>query len=184
MKIVEIGNRIPVAFFVTSGKGQSAVSAESSHFQALHNAGIGRVNLLTYGSVLSARAYEIQPPIAGSSGCVMESVAALGTCRYGEAVTASLAWGWIVDQATSERICGIASRYSGSLSIVDADQYVRISLTELCRITVGPFSNSYILEGVRALHERVSPKKAYGTALVALCFHRYDVPVIGEVSHQ
>lgn len=184
MKIMEIGNRIPTEFFVTGGKGQSAVSAEASQFSALHDAGIGRVNLLMYGPVLSPRAYEVTPPPVRSSGCVVESVAAVGTCRYGEAVTASLGWCWVVNQVTSNRVYGLAAKYSGSLSIVEADHHVRILLTELCKTTVGPFSNSYILEGVRVLHEHISPKKAYGTALVALCFHRYEVPVIGEVSPQ
>jgi len=184
MKIMEIGNRVPTAFFVTSGKGQSAVSAEASQFSAMHKAGIERANLVTYGSVLPARSYEVKPPTVQSSGCVMESIAAVGTCRYGEAVTVSLGWGWVVNQATSKRVCGIAARYSGSLSIIDADQYVSLSLTELCRTLVGSFSNSRILEGVRIIHERISPNRTYGTALVALCFHRYEVPVIGEVSPQ
>lgn len=177
MRQIEIGNRVPMRYFVTRGAGQSDITQHAgSYHLALQAAGIERANVITYSSILPAGATEVpRESYEITHGEVMETIMAVGTCRYGETVTAALGWGWLTHRVTGRRGGGLVAEYSGSLSLDDAEPHVRSMLDELWRAGL---DDDWLLYDVRVLQDRISPVKMYGTALVALCFTSYRVPIL------
>ena len=77
-KLVQIGNRIPQDFFVTSGVGESDITVHAGSFHlALREAGIERFNIMQYSSILPAIARETpRGSYNGMHGEVMETIMA------------------------------------------------------------------------------------------------------------
>ena len=69
------GNRVPVDYFITSGRGESdiAVHAGSYHL-ALKAANIEMCNVMTYSSILPGIAREVSKPGFLQHGSVLESI--------------------------------------------------------------------------------------------------------------
>lgn len=172
-----VGNRIPHEFFLTTGHGESDVTIHAgSYHLALRDAGIEQCNIITYSSILpgSAKQLRSRPPRESFvHGEVLETIMASASCTYGETATAGLIWGWLHDPLTGERYGGLVCEYNGSLAGSSAEEHLREMLAEL-------YSNGYEhfeLRDTELVIESVTPIKMYGTALVALCFVSYDVPL-------
>lgn len=169
-----IGNRVPGAFFETTGTGESDVTIHAgSYHLALRDAGIEMCNIMTYSSILPARAHRIERPDRSQfvHGEVMESIVASHSVGPGERATAGIIYGWLEDPSNGKKVGGLVCEYGGSMNEDDLAPHLDDMLTEL-------YTNGYEhlrLTKVKQLMTSFVPTKSYGTALAALCFTDYEV---------
>jgi arginine decarboxylase len=172
---VLIGNRIPKDYFVTQGKGESdiAVHAGSYHL-ALKDAGIEMANIMTYSSILPGIATEVSRPKNFVHGAVMETIMAVANGKKGEEISAGIIYGWLTDRDTGKTYGGLVCEHKGNYFESELKHKLFSSLNELY---YNGFEEKYHLSEPRMITQSFIPKKKYGTALVALCFIDYIVPV-------
>jgi arginine decarboxylase len=170
------GNRIPSAYFETSGTGESdiAIHAGSYHL-ALKAANIEMCNLMTYSSILPGIARQIERPEQITHGAVMESIMSVCNAGKGEVATAGIIYSWLFDRNTGSRYGGLVCEHEGNYDLKELERRLKASLEELY---FDGYSGQYLLGDHRILAESFIPRKAYGTALTALCFTSYYHPVI------
>ena len=179
-KAIIIGNRIPKDFFVTGGKGESDITVHAgSYHLALRDAGIERYNIMVYSSIMPSIAQEVARPTQQIHGAVMECITAVAHSKKGERATAGIIYGWLYSKKTGERFGGLVCEHNGSYSLKEIEAKLRASLDELY---YNGFSEEYDLKETRILKETFVPKKEYGTALVAICFTNYEVPLLADVT--
>ena len=172
---ITIGNRVPKDYFVTSGTGQSDIQIHAgSYHLALKDAGIERHNIMTYSSILPAIANEIARPHGLVHGSVMETISAVAHAGTGERATAAIAYGWLYERSTGKRHGGLVCEYNGGLTEDEAQASLLMSLQEL--YTNG-FEEDYELRDITCHKKSIILAKKHGTALVALCFTSYEVPL-------
>ncbi|MFH2131380.1 MAG: pyruvoyl-dependent arginine decarboxylase [bacterium] len=171
-----ISNRIPYEFFITQGSGESniAVHAGSYHL-ALKDAGIEAYNIICYSSILPGIARQIDKPQGMVHGSVMETIMAVGNFKQGESGAAGIIFGWLYDKQTQEKYGGLVCETSGKTTEKKIEQELNDSLQEL--YTNG-FSEQYDLRDITLISRELTVEKKHGTALVALCFTNYYVPII------
>lgn len=169
-----IGNRVPQDFFITTGKGQSEITIHAgSYHLALRDAGIEMANILTYSSILPKHSRAVDRPPSIAHGCVMETIMASCSARYGDTATAGLILGWLEDDS-EKRQGGLVAEYNGTMPPDRVGPHLREMLNEL-------HSNGYEhlkLVDIETHIESITPTQMYGTAIVALCFVNYRYPVI------
>ena len=178
-----IGNRIPKDYFITRGVGQSDLTVHAgSYHLALKQAGIEMCNIMTYSSILPSIATEIARP-ALVHGSVMESIISVCTVNKGERATAGIIYGWLRYKAALKfespkiremKYGGLVCEIFGDYSEGEIRNLLSLSLDELY---FNGYSEDYILEEPNFIIESFVPKKKYGTALAAICFVNYLVPV-------
>src|SRR3989344_5088231 len=179
-KAVIVGNRIPKDFFVTGGKGESDITVHAgSYHLALKDAGIECYNIMVYSSIMPSIAQEVPKPTTPVHGAVMECITAVAHSKKGERATAGIIYGWLYNKKTGQRYGGLVCEHNGSYSLKDIEAKLRASLDELY---FNGFSEEYDLKDIRILKETFTPKKEYGTALVAICFTNYEVPLLADVT--
>ena len=173
---IVIGKRVPRDFFIAKGVGESdiAVHAGSYHL-ALKDAGIEMCNIMNYSSILPRIAREVERPDDLGHGSVMETISAVATCEKGGRATASIIFGWLYDRKSGKKYGGLVCEYNGSKSVEDAEAELRLSLNELY---VNGFDEKFELRDIVFNSSTVESKKKFGTALVAICFVNYVVPVL------
>jgi arginine decarboxylase len=170
-----IGNRIPKDFFITTGHGESDITIHAgSYHLALKDAGIEMCNIMTYSSIMPAIATEIERPKM-IHGEVMESIMAVAHSKKGKPATAGIIYGWLYDRNSGEKYGGLVCEHNGNYSKNVIEKLLKSSLNEL--YTNG-FDDKYELKDIRITMETFTPKKKHGTALVAICFKNYVVPVL------
>jgi arginine decarboxylase len=173
-----IGNRIPREYFVTKGSGESDITVHAgSYHLALRAAGIERVNIMTYSSIMPAIAQEIERPKNLVYGSVVECIMAVGNSLKGERVSAGIILGWLYDRRTDEKFGGLVCEHNGNYSTDEIKLLLKDSLNELY---INGFEEDYSLKDKRIITESFIPGKKYGTALVALCFTDYLYPVLSR----
>jgi arginine decarboxylase len=170
------GNRIPFAFFETSGTGESdiAIHAGSYHL-ALKAANIEMCNIMTYSSILPGIARKIERPEQITHGAVMESIMSVCNSGKGETATAGIIYSWLYERSTGNRYGGLVCEHEGNYDSRELERRLKASLEELYQ---NGYSEQYQLGDSHILSESFIPRKAYGTALTALCFTSYYHPVI------
>ena len=163
-------NRIPAKYFVTQGSGSSdnQVHAGSYHM-ALHAAGISDFNIQTYSSVLPACAKEVSMEDAHlpKFGSEMMTIMAVANGERGDYICAGITYGWLYKG--SRKIGGLVCEVTGKMSTTDMLVKLHTALHELHERTYG----QYELKCVSTIVEPFHVDKAFGTALVALCFTEY-----------
>jgi arginine decarboxylase len=170
-----IGNRIPKDYFVTSGQGESDITIHAgSYHLALKDAGIEMCNIMTYSSILPAIATEIERPQM-THGEVMESIMAVSHSNTNQPATAGIIYGWLYDKKTGYKYGGLVCEHNGNYSKTEVEKRLKASINEL--YTNG-FDEKYDLKDIKTLSKSFTPKKKYGTVLVALCFKNYLVPIV------
>lgn len=171
-----IGNRIPKDYFITKGTGESdiAVHAGSYHL-ALKSAGIEMANIMTYSSILPAIANKTEKPENILHGSVMETIMAVSNGQKGERVSAGIIYGSLNNRGTRERYGGLVCEHNGNHTLHELTDLLGASLNELY---INGFQEKYTLDDIEIITESFVPKKNYGSALVALCFTSYVVPII------
>lgn len=174
-EMILIGNRIPRDFFVAKGTGESDITIHAgSYHLALKKAGIEMANIMTYSSILPGIARKIKKPKKITHGEVMETIMATSSGTRGENVTAGIIYGWLYDKKTGKKYGGLVCEHNGDYTKKEIEEKLRSSLRELY---INGFDKRYHLKEINLLIESFKPKKAYGTALVSLCFTNYLVPV-------
>jgi len=181
-KTVIIGNKVPKEFFITTGTGESDITVHAgSYHLALNKAGIERCNIMTYSSILPRIAKQVKKDQKTIDslvhGSVMDTIMACATSERGERATVGIIFGWLYDKKTGEKYGGLVCEYNGHDSVKDAKMSLEASLNEL--YTNG-YSMRFELRKGKLTTQTFIPQKKYGTALVALCFMNYEVPVLEQ----
>ncbi|HQH41531.1 MAG: pyruvoyl-dependent arginine decarboxylase [Bacteroidales bacterium] len=172
-----VGNRIPRDYFVTKGTGESDITVHAgSYHLALKSAGIEMCNIMTYSSILPGIARKVERPQHLEHGAVMESIMSVCTASKGEQATAGIIYGWLHDRKTNEKFGGLVCEHYGNYGLNELNARLEASLDELY---LNGFAEKFTLSGIEKITESFVPEKAFGTALVALCFVNYVYPVIG-----
>jgi arginine decarboxylase len=165
-----IGNRIPYEYFITSGIGESDITIHAGSFdQALKDAGIHNVNIITYSSIMPKRARRIEKREL-KFGSVAETIMAVANGEKGQRVTAGLIIGWVYDDKNN-KVGGLVAEYHGNEGEEKAKAILRKSLEEMFK---SRFPSSYKLKDVEIYTKSFIPKKKYGTAIVAIVFVSYE----------
>jgi len=173
-----IGMRIPKDFFVTRGTGESNITVHAgSYHLALKKAGIEMCNIMTYSSIMPEIAREIERPENLVHGAVLETIIACSNSKKGERATAGIIYGWLKERSTGKKFGGLVCEYNGNLPAVEAEEQLRESLNELY---FNGFEEKYTVTDARVLMESFVPEKNFGTAITAICFTNYLVPVPGR----
>ena len=173
-KSIVIGNRIPNDFFVTFGKGESdiAVHAGSYHL-ALKDAGIESYNIITYSSILPKNASRVDKPDNYNHGSVLETIMAVTNVNQNEIGVCGIIYGWLLDKKTKKVYGGLVCETTGH-EIDAVREELNLSLLELYR----GYSDQYDLTDIDIMTNHIEPNKRFGTALVAICFTNYIIPII------
>ncbi len=171
-----IGNRIPRDFYVVTGKGQSDITIHAgSYHLALKDAGIEKANIMTYSSIMPSIAREIDTPYKIQHGEVMEVIMAAAHANKGENATAGIIYGWLYDKKTNDKYGGLVCEHNGNYTINEIEDLLRSSLNEL--YTNG-FEEEYEMKDIRIITETMKTEKKFGTALVAICFTNFFIPIV------
>lgn len=175
MTQITIGNRVPKDFFLTSGSGESDITVHAgSYHLALKEAKIERCNMMTYSSILPAIANEINIPDDLVHGSVMETISAVADAKKGERATAGIIFAWLFNKKTGAKYGGFVCEYHGDKTESDAVAQLRQSIQELYK---NGYSDDYELRDFKVIIKSIVPKKKFGTAIVAICFVNYVIPV-------
>tara|TARA_Y100000310_G_C20685859_1_gene818931 strand:- start:1254 stop:1841 length:588 start_codon:yes stop_codon:yes gene_type:complete len=179
MNKMVVGSRVPRKYFITSGQGESNYSNSPGSFHlALNDAGIGGTNLVGYSSVLPADLGKVDLPGYIRHGSVLEGIFAIAHGRVGETVTAGIAYGGL--HGDEGLVGSIAAEYGGNLDPGDAREFLVSSLREMhggCYPDLRMGSWETITSSFR-------PKKPYGSAVVAIGFTEFEVPIIGDCDEE
>ena len=175
-----VGNRVPRDYFVTSGIGESDITVHAgSYHLALKSANIEMCNIMTYSSILPRIARKVERPQQLEHGAVMETIMSVCNASKGEHATAGIIYGWLYDKKSHEKFGGLVCEHYGNYGLNELHARLEASLEELY---ANGFSERYQLKDIEKYTESFIPEKEYGTALVALCFVNYVVPIIGQTS--
>jgi len=175
-KNLVIGCRIPKKFFITGGIGESNITIHAgSYHLALKDAGIEMCNIMTYSSILPNIASEIKRPSKLVHGSVMETIMAVANSKKGQRSTVGIIFGWLYDKKSGKKYGGLVCEYNGHIAEAVARKQLAQSIREL--YTNG-FSDDFDLRDIQTVSKSFIPKKKFGTAIVALCFTTYVVPVL------
>lgn len=170
-----IGNRIPREFYTVRGIGESDITIHAgSYHLALKQAGIERANIMTYSSIMPSIATEIKQPYQIQHGEVMEVIMAAAHGNKGENVTAGIIYGWLYDKY-NQKHGGLVCEHNGNYTVSEIEALLKLSLDELY---YNGFSDDYQLRDTRIMTESFVPEKKHGTALVAICFTNFYVPIL------
>ncbi|MDA1197419.1 MAG: pyruvoyl-dependent arginine decarboxylase [Nanoarchaeota archaeon] len=179
-KSLLMGQRIPKDFFVTTGAGESDITIHAgSYHLALKQAGIEMCNIISYSSILPAIATEIKKPDSLVHGSVMEVINAVAHTEQGKRATAAIIHGWLYHKKTGEKYGGLVCEETGDHSTEEIEVQLHQSLNELY---INGFSQDYDLREIKLITKTITPKKRFGTAIVALCFVNYVLPIIKEMN--
>jgi arginine decarboxylase len=170
-----IGNRIPMEYFVTVGKGESDISVHAGSFHlALKSAGIEMANIITYSSILPAIAKEVEKPAHIDHGCVMESIMSHAQGNAGERVSAGIIYGWLYNKYSGEKFGGLVAEQQGNYEMGELKQKLTASLHE---IYMNGFEDKYEMSDLQIYTDSFVPRKKFGSMIIALCFTNYFYPV-------
>ena len=173
---MRISCRIPSKYFITSGVGESDIQIHAGSFdQALRDAGIENCNLMFYSSILPKNAQRTEKREI-EHGSVVECIAAVANSIDGKRATAGLIIGWVHSRKTGERIVGLVAEYSGNDDEASAKLILEKSLEEMFLSRFD--KNLYEIREREVITRSILPKKKYATAVVAICFVEYEIPVI------
>ncbi len=192
IKGIVIGCPLPRSFFETTGTGENdhQIHAGSYHY-AMQAAGIERANLIPYTSILPpiARKITVQEGMAriqhGAEMKVIQAAAHADTQLGEKRATSAILYGWLrpKDDKNAPHAGGLVCEYNGNESADDAFANLRACLKGLFK---NPDRNNYVfadeynLDIQPMLSATIEPKKRFGTALCALAFVDYFIPVLAH----
>ena len=181
---------LPKDFFETTGIGESdhQIHAGSYHL-AMQQARIERANLIAYTSILpaTARRITIQEGVKqiqhGSEMKIIQAAAHVDKNTGDKRATAAIMYGLLYKKGSTKHEGGLVCEYNGNGTVQEAKENLTNCLDGLYS-NPDPdgksFADEYELKEVRFLSSTVEPKKRFGTALVALAFVNYIIPIIAQ----
>ena len=183
----QFGPRIPTAYFVTTGIGQSDQGIPPDPYEtfsydlALQAAGIENFNVVYYTSVLPPESYEVTLESVKSyfhHGAVLETIMAKTGGFRGDTVAAGICRVWATD-GTGKDIGGFAAEYERIYKKkVDREQ----AEADARRQLTASLQHELSIRGLRQKGEMVfnvahlNIEKRYGIALAALGFVNFIYP--------
>jgi arginine decarboxylase len=177
-----VGNRIPHDFFVTSGAGESDKDWHAGSFHmAVYDAGIQMCNIIPYSSILPEIADEVRMPKKLIHGSVMEVIMAREDSKRDVRATAGIVYGWLYDPRHNFRkVGGIVCEYHGPKTRRQAEDELDERIKELHEESY----SRYKLKNLRFVITSIVPERKYGTAIAAICFLNYAIPIVGEIEKE
>lgn len=186
-----VGNRIPLEYFVASGKGDTDVGPgddpweTGSYDLALQDAKIENFNVTEYSSVLPREAKEI--PIAQAQktfrhGAVIETIMASVNGVKGNTLVSGVGRIQVRRKRDGFHIGGFAAEYEKvhkeAVTLGEAEQLAKklLNISLMGEVNRRYTSDEY--EVFAETHEINAFKvtKKFGTSLVSLCWISYEVP--------
>jgi pyruvoyl-dependent arginine decarboxylase (PvlArgDC) len=197
-----LGNRVPYQYFITSGFGESDAGSKGlpyetgSYDEALTKAGIQNANIVEYTSVIPTVAKEISREEGLKRiqwGEVLESIKAQANGAEGEFISAAVMTTDVIDP-NGKYLGGFACEYSGNDDRTGVEKSLEDSIAGIIeRRNFGKVINGAKLyqenktdkgykfhPGKIFVYEGFKIKKHHGTALAAICFVSYKIPVINK----
>lgn len=198
-KYLIIGNKVPVEYFYTKGKGQSDYGGKGLPFEAgsydaaLNMAKIQQSNIMFYTSLIPPAAKEVSRADGLKSiqwGNVMDCIMAKMNGVRGEQITASVI-ATEVYNPNGEFMGHFACEYAGYGNEEDALETLLHDVSEMMQrrgwgtptsavklYKKTETSKGYILKPARIHSETLKVTKKYGTVLASICFTKYAVPMV------
>lgn len=177
-KKILIGNRIPGKYFITSGCGESDNQIHAGSFDlALRDARIENFNIIKYSSILPENSSLVEMPASYVHGSVAETIMAVSSTESGERVTAGLIIGRIFDRSLGRVTGGLVAEHRSSRNEQDARENLSACMDEMFTSRYGNNKNLELVDKQVIIRSFV-PKKKFGTAIVAIVFVDYEVPVV------
>lgn len=178
-----LGVRIPTAYIVTTGVGQSDEGLPPDPYEtfsydlALQQAGIENFNVIYYTSVLPPESYEISLAEARKyfhHGAVLESIMAKAGGVKDDTIAAGVGRIWAIDPVSKQKIGGFAAEYEfiykgEKVSPAKAEQDAKAQLTKslMHELTIRNLEQTGDIEfNITSAHI----EKNYGIALAQLGF--------------
>ena len=199
MSFIKLGNRIPIEYFYTSGKGQSNYGGKGLPFEAgaydaaLNEAKIQQGNIVLYTSLIPPQAKEVNRTEALRSqtwGEVMECILSKMNGKKGEHINASVLTTEIF-KPNGDFMGTFVCEYAGygnesdalSTLLHDVEEMVERrgwgrSPGEAKMHKKMKTSKGYFFKPHRFHGEHFKITKKYGTALAGLCFTAYAFPLL------
>jgi arginine decarboxylase len=181
---------LPKDFFETTGIGESdhQIHAGSYHL-AMQQARIERANLIAYTSILPSTARRISVAEGvkqiqhGSEMKIIQAAAHVDKKTGDKRATAAIMYGLLYKKGSKKHEGGLVCEYNGNGTVQEAEENLTNCLDGLYR-NPDPdgksFADEYELKDVRFLSATVEPQKRFGTALCALAFVNYIIPVVSH----
>ena len=192
-----ISNRIPVEYFLTTGKGESDAGSKGLPFEtgsydsALNYAGIENANIIKYTSVIPTDAKKVQKENALKKiqwGQVMECIMAQNNGKTGEKIAAAVVITNVTDP-DGKHLGGFACEYSGSEDIEQIKKSLMASIRGMIlRRNMGDIGEEakwgednktekgfVIHPGKEFIHEEMKVEKSAGTVFASICFMSFKV---------
>ena len=185
MEAVVYFNRIPLAYFVTSGYGDTDSGGgvdpweTGSYDLALEMAQIANFNISTYTSVIPRQAYEVPIELARKHfehGAVLEAILASMNGTSGEIITAGVGRVYVYKKATGEYLGGFAAEYEGHADPEGASQVLRQDLEDMLRRRYRSDAFEFRFDRPAITSHRI--RRSYGTVLAGLCWLTYTIPFV------
>ena len=200
MHTIVTRSRIPYEYFVTKGSGQSNAGSKNLPFEtgsydaALNDAGIENANIVKYTSVIPTRAKEIPRDVGVKKivwGEALESIMAQANGKKGDTITAAVMI-TTVESPTGKYLGGFACEYSASGTKKDVEESLLESITGMIeRRGYGTMKENAIFykknttdlgykftPGSKFAFETLKITEDAGTALAAICFTTFHLPIV------
>jgi len=183
-----IGCPVPYEYFETKGKGESDLQIHAGSYHiALQEARIERANIMVYSSILPAIAKRITIEEGvkriqhGAEMKVIQAAAHADTTKGQKRATAAIMYGHLYKNG--EFSGGLVCEYNDHGTVEEAKENLTACLDGLYK-NPNPdgksFADEYELKDIKFISETIEPTKRFGTALVALAFVNYFVPVLAH----
>jgi arginine decarboxylase len=182
MEVVVHFNRVPLAYFVTSGYGDTDSGGgidpweTGSYDLALEMAEIENFNICTYTSVLPRQAYEVPIEVARrhfEHGAVLEAILASMNGTTGEIITAGVGRVYVYKRSSGEYLGGFAAEYEGHADPEGAPKVLRQDLEDMLKRRYQ--SDAFEFRFGRPAFASHRIRRSYGTVLAGLCWLTYAV---------
>ncbi|MEM5814528.1 MAG: pyruvoyl-dependent arginine decarboxylase [Candidatus Aenigmatarchaeota archaeon] len=196
VEYIFVGNRVPCDYCLTKGVGESDITVHAGSLDdALENAGIENFNLIKYTSIMPAIARRVDRPkrdvfelnYKGKAkivhGSVCEAIMAQSDCRRGDRATAGLVIGWIYDKEKNKRFGGLVAEYTEHEEEPKAQETLRKMMERMGKERLKNRKNLE-LRDLEIETASIEPKKNWGTAIVAIGFLSYVIPMYGKLDQK
>ena len=196
-----LGSKVPYEYFMTAGKGESDAGSKGLPFEtgsydaALNDAGIEDANIVKYTSVIPTGAKFISKEDGLKTiawGEKLEAIMAQANGSKGETITAGVMTSKVFGK-NGQYLGGFAVEYSGPGNKEQVEQALLISIRGIIeRRGYGRLPENAKLRhdnktdlgytihpGFKFVYATMDPiTKAHGTALAAICFVSFKVPLL------
>jgi pyruvoyl-dependent arginine decarboxylase (PvlArgDC) len=163
------GGRIPRSYFLAKASAESDQEGQlGCRDEAWVAAGLGRVNVVPGVFALPVEAEEIPPPERLRPGSMLDAAVAEISGAKGEVLTAAVRIAQVRARKTGRNLGGLIVTYRGHASSEEALAKLDQTLQQAFERRYDPADRE--LANPKTVIESLTPKKKYGTVVVAVVF--------------